>query len=80
VIRLTRRSRGGVLRRGARRWPAGRGAQAAGELVGIVRDATGAVVPGVTVTVTGKSLPASVVVETDQHDRFAIHSRLVSTR
>jgi iron complex outermembrane recepter protein len=47
-------------------------AQTAGELAGIVRDATGAVVPGATVTVTGKSLPASVVVETDQQGRFVL--------
>ena len=48
-------------------------AQAAAELAGIVRDPTGAVVPGVTVTVTGKALsvPATTI-KTDHQGRFAI--------
>jgi iron complex outermembrane recepter protein len=48
------------------------GAQTAAELAGIVRDATGAVVPGVTVTLTGKTLSAPVAIETDHQGRFAI--------
>ncbi len=48
------------------------GAQTPGELAGIVRDATNAVVPGVTVTVTGKTLAAPVTIETDRQGRFAI--------
>ena len=48
------------------------GAQTAAALAGIVRDATGAVVPGVTVTLTGKTLSAPVAIETDHQGRFAI--------
>jgi len=48
------------------------GAQTTGELAGIVRDETGAVVPGVTVTFTGKTLARPVVIETDHQGRFAI--------
>jgi outer membrane receptor protein involved in Fe transport len=48
------------------------GAQPTGELAGIVRDATGAVVPGVTVTLTGETLSAPVTIETDHQGRFAI--------
>ena len=48
------------------------GAQASGELAGTVRDATGAVVPGVTVTLTGGTLPAPLAIETDHQGRFAI--------
>jgi hypothetical protein len=48
------------------------GSQTTGELSGIVRDATGAVVAGATVTLTGKTLPAPVAIETDDEGRFAI--------
>ena len=47
-------------------------AQTTGALAGIVRDATGAVVPGVTVTLSGKTLSAPVAVETDHQGRFSI--------
>jgi iron complex outermembrane recepter protein len=46
-------------------------AQTTGELAGIVRDATGAVISAVTVTVTGNTLPAPVTIETDHQGRFA---------
>jgi iron complex outermembrane receptor protein len=45
--------------------------QTTAELAGIVRDPTGAVVTGVVVTLTGRTLPA-VTVETDQQGRFAV--------
>ena len=48
------------------------GAQAPEELAGIVRDETGAVVPGVTVTFIGTTLAAPVTIETDHQGRFAI--------
>jgi iron complex outermembrane recepter protein len=50
------------------------GAQTAGALAGVVRDETGAVVTGVTVTVTliGATLAAPVSIETDHQGRFAI--------
>ena len=48
------------------------GAQTTGELTGTVRDATSTVVPGVTVTLKGKTLSAPVVIETDHQGRFAI--------
>ena len=48
------------------------GAQTTGELAGIVRDATGAVVPGVTVTLNGKTLSTPVAIETDRQGRFAV--------
>jgi iron complex outermembrane receptor protein len=47
-------------------------AQTTAELVGIVRDPTGAVVPAVTVTLSGKTLPAPVAIETDQQGKFVI--------
>lgn len=47
-------------------------AQTTGALAGIVRDATGAVVSGVTITVTGKTLSAPVAIETDHQGRFSI--------
>jgi iron complex outermembrane receptor protein len=47
-------------------------AQTTGELAGIVRDATGAVVPDVTVTLTGKTLAVPETIETDHQGRFAI--------
>ena len=48
------------------------GAQTTGELVGIVRDATAAAVPGVTVTITGKTPAAPMAIETDDQGRFAV--------
>ena len=47
-------------------------AQTTGHLTGIARDATGAVVPGVTVTLTGGTLATPVAMETDHQGRFAI--------
>jgi iron complex outermembrane receptor protein len=47
-------------------------AQTTAELAGILRDATGAVVPGATVTLEGKTLPAPVTVASDQQGRFTI--------
>jgi iron complex outermembrane receptor protein len=48
------------------------GAQAPGALAGVVRDAAGAVMPGVTVTLIGKTPAAPVPIETDDQGRFAI--------
>jgi iron complex outermembrane receptor protein len=48
------------------------GAQATGELSGIVRDDTGALVPGATLTFEGKTLSAPVTVGTDHQGRFVI--------
>jgi len=42
-------------------------AQPSGQLAGVVRDATGSVVSGVTVTVTGSALIAPRTVVTDEH-------------
>ncbi len=47
-------------------------AQMPGELTGIVRDATGAVLPGAIVTVRGKTLREPVTIETDRRGRFAV--------
>jgi iron complex outermembrane receptor protein len=46
--------------------------QTTGPLAGIVRDITGAVVPGVIVTVTGGTLSAPVAIETNHQGGFAI--------
>ena len=48
------------------------GAQTPAELAGIVRDATGAAVPGVAVTLTGQTLAAPVAIKTDDQGRFAV--------
>ncbi len=47
-------------------------AQPTQQLSGVVRDATGSVLPGVTVTVTGDALVAPRVVMTDQHGRYEL--------
>jgi iron complex outermembrane recepter protein len=47
-------------------------AQPTGELAGTVRDATGAVIHGATVTLVGGTLAAPVAIETDHRGRFAI--------
>jgi hypothetical protein len=47
-------------------------AQQAGRLAGVVRDATGSVLPGVTVTVAGPALGAPRTVVTDAHGQYAI--------
>ena len=49
-------------------------AQPAGRLAGVVRDATGSVLPGVTVTVAGPALGAPRTVVTDAHGQYALDS------
>ena len=52
--------------------PAAARAQAAGQLAGVVRDTTGSVLPGVTVTVTGAGLVPPRTVVTDEHGRYVL--------
>jgi iron complex outermembrane recepter protein len=47
-------------------------AQPGGQLTGVVRDTTGSVVPGVTVSVTGEALTAPRTVVTDEHGEYAV--------
>ena len=47
-------------------------AQPSGQLAGVVRDATGSVVSGVTVTVTGSALIAPRTVVTDEHGEYLV--------
>ena len=47
-------------------------AQAVGQLTGVVRDTTGAVLPGVAVTVTGTALAAPRTVVTNELGRYEI--------
>ena len=47
-------------------------AQPAGQLTGVVRDTTGSVLPGVTVTVTGAALIAPRTVVTDEHGEYVV--------
>jgi iron complex outermembrane recepter protein len=47
-------------------------AQTAGQLAGVVRDATGSVLPGVTMTVSGASLVAPRTVVTNEHGRYEL--------
>lgn len=47
-------------------------AQPSGQLTGVVRDTTGSVVPGVTVSVTGTALTAPRTVVTDEHGRYLL--------
>jgi len=49
-------------------------AQPAGRLAGVVRDATGSVLPGVTVTVAGPALAAPRAVVADGHGQYALDS------
>ena len=49
-------------------------AQPAGRLAGVVRDATGSVLPGVTVTVDGLALGAPRTVVTDEHGQYVLDS------
>jgi iron complex outermembrane receptor protein len=49
-------------------------AQTPGQLAGVVRDTTGSVLPGVTVTVAGAALVTPRKVVTDQHGRFVVDS------
>jgi iron complex outermembrane recepter protein len=49
-------------------------AQPAGRLAGVVRDATGSVLPGVTVTVAGPALRAPRTVVTDEHGQYVLDS------
>ena len=49
-------------------------AQPAGRLAGVVRDATGSVLPGVTVTVAGPALAAPRTVVADEHGQYALDS------
>ena len=47
-------------------------AQPGGQLTGVVRDITGSVVPGVTVTVSGATLIAPRTVVTDEHGEYVV--------
>ena len=47
-------------------------AQPGGQLTGVVRDTTGSVLPGVTVTVTGAALIAPRTVVTDEHGEYVV--------
>jgi iron complex outermembrane recepter protein len=47
-------------------------AQPAGRLTGVVRDTTGGLLPGVTVTVTGAALIAPRTVITDEHGEYVV--------
>ena len=47
-------------------------AQSTGQLVGVVRDTTGSVLPGVTVTVTGAALIAPRTVVTNEHGKYEL--------
>jgi iron complex outermembrane receptor protein len=47
-------------------------AQPRGELAGVVRDTTGSLLPGVTVTVTGADLAAPRTVVTNEHGRYEL--------
>jgi len=49
-------------------------AQTVGRLAGVVRDATGSVLPGVTLTVAGPTLGAPRTVVTDEHCRYVLDS------
>ena len=49
-------------------------AQTAGRLAGVVRDATGSVLPGVTLTVAGPALGAPRTVVTDEHGQYVLDS------
>jgi iron complex outermembrane receptor protein len=49
-------------------------AQPAGRLAGVVRDATGSVLPGVTLTVAGPALTAPRTVVTDDQGRYVLDS------
>jgi iron complex outermembrane recepter protein len=49
-------------------------AQPAGRLAGVVRDATGSVLPGVTLTVAGPALGAPRTVVTDEHGQYVLDS------
>jgi iron complex outermembrane receptor protein len=49
-------------------------AQSVGQLAGVVRDATGSVLPGVTVTVAGPALTAPRTVVTDDRGRYVLDS------
>jgi hypothetical protein len=49
-------------------------AQTAGRLAGVVRDATGSVLPGVTLTVAGPALRAPRTVVTDEHGQYVVDS------
>ena len=47
-------------------------AQPGGRLTGVVRDTTGSVVPGVTVTVTGAASSTPRTVVTDEHGDYVV--------
>jgi iron complex outermembrane recepter protein len=49
-------------------------AQSAGRLAGVVRDATGSVLPGVTLTVASPALGAARTVITDEHGQYVVDS------
>ena len=47
-------------------------AQPSGQLTGVVRDTTGSVLPGVTVTITGAALSAPRTVVTNEHGEYVV--------
>lgn len=49
-------------------------AQSAGRLAGVVRDATGSVLPGVTLTAAGDALGTPRTVVTDEHGQYVLDS------
>ena len=55
-------------------WRGRRVAQPAGRLAGVVRDATGSVLPGVTLTVAGPALGEPRTVVTDEHGQYVLDS------
>ena len=57
-----------------RAWSRRRVGAAEGRLAGVVRDATGSVLPGVTLTVAGPVLTAPRTVVTDDHGGYVLDS------
>ena len=49
-------------------------AQAAGQLAGVVRDNTGGVLPGASLTISGAALPTPRTVITDEHGKYQIET------
>ena len=57
-----------------RAWRDAASAQPEGRLAGVVRDATGSVLPGVTLTVAGPALTAPRTVVTNEHGGYVLDS------